>query len=113
METANAIVVGDVVSGLEPNELVEVRRLVPFGPRTLLEGVTLQCRREIRPPLAWSLRVTPLSSKPRQGWPVYSTTAAIPSAFCFSAARVCAVCELPARRAAEKQIMLILLKNPL
>jgi len=51
METANAIVVGDVVSGLEPNELVEVRRLVPFGPRTLLVGVTLQSRREMRRPL--------------------------------------------------------------
>jgi hypothetical protein len=51
MENGNSIVVGDIVSGLEPNELVEVRRLAPFGPRTLLEGVTLQTRREIRRPL--------------------------------------------------------------
>jgi hypothetical protein len=43
---------GDVVSGLEPNELVEVRRLAPFGPKTLVEGVTLQTRREIRRPLS-------------------------------------------------------------
>ena len=43
---------GDVVSGLEPNELVEVRRLAPFGPKTLVDGVTLQTRREIRRPLS-------------------------------------------------------------
>jgi SNF2 family DNA or RNA helicase len=43
---------GDVVSGLEPNELVEVRRLAAFGSKTLVEGITLQTRREIRRPLS-------------------------------------------------------------
>jgi SNF2 family DNA or RNA helicase len=43
---------GDVVSGLEPNELVEVRRLAAFGSKTLVEGITLQTRREMRRPLS-------------------------------------------------------------
>src|ERR1039458_5056827 len=43
---------GDIVSDLEPNELVEIRRVVPFGSKTLIEGVTLQSRREVRRPLS-------------------------------------------------------------
>jgi len=30
---------GDVVSGLEPDELVEIQRVAPFGSKKLLEGV--------------------------------------------------------------------------
>ena len=43
---------GDVVAGLEANELVEVQRVVPFGSRTLVEGVGLQSRRLVKRPLA-------------------------------------------------------------
>lgn len=43
---------GDVVSGLEPSELVEVQRLAPFGSKTLVEGVGVQSRRVIKRPLA-------------------------------------------------------------
>jgi len=43
---------GDVVSGLEPCEFVEIRRVVPFGTKTLVEAVGLQSRRLIRRPLA-------------------------------------------------------------
>ena len=30
---------GDIVSGLETTELVEVRRVAPFGSKTLVEGI--------------------------------------------------------------------------
>lgn len=43
---------GDVVSGLESSELVEVQRLVPFGNKTLVEGIGLQSRRLVKRPLA-------------------------------------------------------------
>ncbi|GIV04317.1 MAG: helicase [Fimbriimonadales bacterium] len=42
---------GDVVAGLEPSELVEVRRVAPFGSKTLVEGVGLQSRRVVKRPL--------------------------------------------------------------
>lgn len=42
---------GDIVSGLEPDELVEIRLVKPFGDRTLLEGIGVTSRREIRRPL--------------------------------------------------------------
>lgn len=42
---------GDVVQGLEPNEHVEIRRVVPFGSKVLLEGIGLRSRREIKRPL--------------------------------------------------------------
>ncbi len=42
---------GDVVSGLDPSELVEIHRVSPFAGRTLVEGVGVQSRREIRRPL--------------------------------------------------------------
>lgn len=32
---------GDIISGLEPSELVEVQKVVPFGTRTLIEGIIL------------------------------------------------------------------------
>lgn len=35
---------GDVVSGLESSELVEIQRPAPFGGKTLVEGVGLQSR---------------------------------------------------------------------
>ena len=42
---------GDVVAGLDSSELIEIRRVVPFGGRTLIEGVGLQSRRMIQRPL--------------------------------------------------------------
>ena len=42
---------GDIVSGLEPGEHVEIRRIAPFGGKTLIEGIGLISRREIRRPL--------------------------------------------------------------
>jgi superfamily II DNA or RNA helicase len=42
---------GDVVSGLESAELVEIQRVVPFGGKTLVEGVGLQSRRMVKRPL--------------------------------------------------------------
>ena len=42
---------GDIVAGLEPDDHVEIRRVAPFGNKTLIEGVTVITRREIRRPL--------------------------------------------------------------
>ena len=39
METSQEIGSGDVVSGLEPDELVKIQRIAPFGSKKLLEGV--------------------------------------------------------------------------
>jgi len=36
---------GDVVSGLDASELVEIRRVSPFGSKVLVEGVGLDSRR--------------------------------------------------------------------
>ncbi len=43
---------GDIVSGLEPDEHVEISRVTPFGPRTLIEGVGVTSRRLIRRPVS-------------------------------------------------------------
>ena len=43
---------GDVVAGLEAAELVEIQRIVPFGGKTLVEGVGLQSKRMVKRPLA-------------------------------------------------------------
>jgi len=43
---------GDIVAGLEPDDHVEIRRVAPFGNKTLIEGVTVTSRREIRRPLS-------------------------------------------------------------
>ena len=43
---------GDIVSGLEPDEHVEVTRLTPFGTKTLVEGIGVSSRRVIRRPLS-------------------------------------------------------------
>lgn len=51
-DSAACITPGDVVSGLEPSELVEVQRVAPFGSKTLVEGVGVQSRRVIKRPLA-------------------------------------------------------------
>jgi superfamily II DNA or RNA helicase len=48
----NKLAPGDVVSGLEPSELVEIQRVTPFGGKTLVEGVGLQSRRMVKRPLA-------------------------------------------------------------
>ena len=42
---------GDIVAGLEPDEHVEIRRIAPFGSKTLIEGIGVMSRREIRRPL--------------------------------------------------------------
>jgi superfamily II DNA or RNA helicase len=42
---------GDIVAGLEPDEHVEIKRIVPFGSKFLLEGIGLSTRREIKRPL--------------------------------------------------------------
>ncbi|MDY0045211.1 MAG: helicase-related protein [Syntrophales bacterium] len=44
-------VAGDVVSGLEPDDLVEISRVAPFGSRILVEGVGIQSRRLVKRPL--------------------------------------------------------------
>ena len=43
---------GDIVSGLEPAELVEIQRLAPFGGKVLVEGVGLSTRRYVKRLLA-------------------------------------------------------------
>ena len=43
---------GDIVAGLEPAELVEIRRVLPFGGRTLVEGIGVSTHREVRRPLS-------------------------------------------------------------
>jgi len=43
---------GDVVSGLEPSELVEIQRIAPFGSKTLVEGIGVQSQRLVKRPLA-------------------------------------------------------------
>ena len=43
---------GDIVAGLEPTELVEIRRVSPFGGRTLVEGIGVSSKREIKRPLS-------------------------------------------------------------
>ncbi|GIV84231.1 MAG: hypothetical protein KatS3mg052_1238 [Candidatus Roseilinea sp.] len=47
----NNLAPGDVVSGLESSELVEIQRVAPFGGRTLVEGVGLESRRVVKRPL--------------------------------------------------------------
>jgi hypothetical protein len=47
----NNLAPGDVVSGLEPSEFVEIQRVAPFGGKTLVEGVGLQSRRVVKRPL--------------------------------------------------------------
>ncbi|MEW6751033.1 MAG: helicase-related protein [Candidatus Latescibacterota bacterium] len=49
--TALCIAPGDVVSGLEPGELVEVQRIAPFGSRLLVEGIGVNTRRQVQRPL--------------------------------------------------------------
>ena len=39
---------GDIVSGLEPSEVVEVKNISPFGKRFLIEGIGVQSRRQIK-----------------------------------------------------------------
>jgi hypothetical protein len=46
------IEVGDIVSGLDPAELVEVNRIAPFGSKTLVEGIGTHSRRVIKRPLS-------------------------------------------------------------
>ena len=52
IESQNNLAAGDVVSGLDGSELVEIQRATPFGGKTLVEGVGLTSRRMIRRPLS-------------------------------------------------------------
>lgn len=52
MTRDNSLSAGDIVSGLEMSELVEIQRVAPFGGKTLVEGVGLQSRRLVKRPLA-------------------------------------------------------------
>ncbi|MBI2917636.1 MAG: DUF3883 domain-containing protein [Chloroflexi bacterium] len=52
MAETTALSPGDIVSGLEPSELVEVQRVAPFGSKTLIEGVGVQSRRVVKRPLS-------------------------------------------------------------
>lgn len=53
MSTAEdtVIAVGDVIAGLDPSELVEVRRIASFGSKKLLEGVGLQSDKIYKRPI--------------------------------------------------------------
>ncbi|MEI9476583.1 MAG: helicase-related protein [Deltaproteobacteria bacterium] len=51
-EENNLFTPGDVVSGLEPSELVEIQRISPFGSKNLVEGIGCQTRRIIKRPLS-------------------------------------------------------------
>ncbi|GIW42354.1 MAG: hypothetical protein KatS3mg076_2931 [Candidatus Binatia bacterium] len=51
MQNGQDLAPGDVVAGLETSELVEVRRVAPFGNKTLVEGVGLQSGRVVKRPL--------------------------------------------------------------
>jgi|GEM_PF-2289370 len=46
------IAVGDIVSGLAPEELVEIRSIQPFGSKTLIEAVGADTARMIKRPLS-------------------------------------------------------------
>ena len=46
------LAVGDVIAGLEASELVEIRRIVPFGTKKLIEGVGLDSGRLVKRPLS-------------------------------------------------------------
>lgn len=52
MPEGNDLSPGDIVSGLEPNELVEIQKLSPFGAKVLVEGVGQSTHRVIRRPLS-------------------------------------------------------------
>jgi hypothetical protein len=43
---------GDIVSGLDQSELVEISQISLFGNKYLIKGITLQTKREIKRPLA-------------------------------------------------------------
>lgn len=51
MADSENLMPGDLVSGLDPGELVEVQRVAPFGSKVLVEGVGVQSRRLIKRPL--------------------------------------------------------------
>ena len=51
MERNNSLQPGDIVSGLEPNEHVEVQKVAPFGNKMLIEGVGVSSRRLVKRPL--------------------------------------------------------------
>ncbi len=51
-QDASKLAPGDVVEGFEATELIEIHRIVPFGGKTLVEGVGLQSKRMVKRPLA-------------------------------------------------------------
>lgn len=52
IETEDRIGPGDIVSGLEPSELVEITRIVQFGSRKLVEAIGATTRRLIKRPVS-------------------------------------------------------------
>ncbi len=50
MSNTENLTAGDIVSGLDPGELVEIQRIAPFGGKLLVEGVGVQSRRVIKRP---------------------------------------------------------------
>jgi len=50
-DVQNYINIGDIVSGLDPSEMVEIRKISPFASKKLVEGITVQSRHEIKRPL--------------------------------------------------------------
>ncbi len=51
-DASSSLQLGDVVSGLEPAELVEITKLAPFAGKTLVEGIGVESRRVVRRPLS-------------------------------------------------------------
>lgn len=50
--TVSHVGLGDVVSGLDPGELIEIKKLSAFGAKTLVEGVGLQSGKVFKRPLS-------------------------------------------------------------
>lgn len=62
----NSFAAGDIVTGLELSELVEIQRIIPFGGKMLVEGVGLQSRRVVKRPLTPDELAAPVKIRGRQ-----------------------------------------------
>src|SRR5437764_155833 len=69
MRVDQTIAPGDIVDGLEPTELVEVTRIAPFAGKMLVEGITVESRRQIKRPLTpEQVRAAAPRGEPRLLW---------------------------------------------